>query len=78
MAEYKSNNTPAKYSPKGAFGGFNKPGDTSEGWIGDRSKSLQIKNFEEGSDFLFFQGPAPTTAVQDLDVSNPELERILF
>ena len=65
MASGKSNNTPAKFSPKGAFGGFAKPGDGSTGWIGDRSKSLQIGKFEKGEDYLFFQGPAPKTAVQE-------------
>lgn len=61
---HRSNNTPAKSAPAGPFGGFKKPGTTS-GWLGDNSKSLQIKKFEEGSDYLFFQGPAPKTAVQE-------------
>ena len=63
----KANNTPAKYAPKGAFGGYAKPGEASQqkGWIGDRSKSLQIRKFEKGEDFLFFQGPAPKTGVQE-------------
>ena len=62
----KSNNTPAKFAPKGAFGGKAKPGKgQAQGWIGDRSKSTQVTKFEEGSDFLFFQGPAPKSAVQE-------------
>ena len=65
MASGKANNTPAKYAPKGAFGGYALPGDGSTGWIGDRSKSLQIGKFEKGEDYLFFQGPAPKTAVQE-------------
>merc|ERR1719446_1636935 len=60
----KPNNTPAKFSPKGPFGGSVKPG-SPEGWIGDRSQSVQIKKFEKGEDYLFFQGPAPKTAVQE-------------
>ena len=60
----KTNNTPAKFAPAGAFGGYKKPGEPS-GWIGDNSKSLQITNFEKGEDYLFFQGPAPKTAVQE-------------
>jgi len=64
MASGKSNNTPAKFSPKGPFGGSVTPG-SEEGWIGDRSKSTQIGKFERGEDFLFFQGPAPKTAVQE-------------
>ena len=52
------------FAPAGAFGGFKKPG-TPSGWVGDNSKSVQIKKFEEGSDYLFFQGPAPKTAVQE-------------
>merc|ERR1711865_1133618 len=39
------------------------------GWVGDRSKSKQIEKFEKGSDYLFFQGPAPKTAIQE-DVPN--------
>eukprot|EP00964_Phaeocystis_antarctica_P063304 scaffold37975_cov57-Phaeocystis_antarctica.AAC.1 len=53
--------------PKGAFGGSGRPGeDPTEGkWVGDRGQSAQVKKFEGGSDYLFFQGPAPKTAVQD-------------
>ena len=53
----------APLAPKGAFGGSKKPG-TPSGWLGDRSQGDQIKAYEEGTDFLFFQGPAPKTAVQ--------------
>jgi hypothetical protein len=49
-------------APKGAVGGNNRD---DEGWIGDQGKSLQVQKFEAGTDFLFFQGPAPTTAVQE-------------
>ena len=53
--------------PKGAFGGSGREGeDPTEGkWIGDRGQSAQVKKFEGGSDYLFFQGPAPKTAVQE-------------
>merc|ERR1719231_2224018 len=61
----KPNNTPAKFAPKGAFGGFTKPGDSSTGWIGDQSKGTQVGKFEKGEDYLFFQGPAPKTAIQE-------------
>lgn len=49
-------------APKGPFGGSGGPDD---GWVGDRGKSTQVQKFEEATDYLFFQGPAPTTAVQD-------------
>lgn len=49
-------------APKGAFGG--STADTDEGWVGDQGKSLQVKKFEEGNDYLFFQGPAPLSAIQ--------------
>jgi len=49
-------------APKGPFGGSGGP---EEGWIGDQGQSVQVQKFEAGEDFLFFQGPAPTTAVQD-------------
>ena len=52
-------------SPKGAFGGSTKPGQgAKEGWIGDRSNSIMVKKFEEGSEYLFFQNPTPITGVQ--------------
>ena len=53
--------------PKGPFGGSGRQGeDPTEGkWVGDRGQSAQVKKFEGGSDYLFFQGPAPKTAVQD-------------
>merc|ERR1719247_1577546 len=54
--------TKAKYAPKGAFGGSGGPDD---GWVGDQGQSVQVQKFEEGSDYLFFQGPAPKTAIQD-------------
>ncbi|KOO34972.1 hypothetical protein Ctob_015576 [Chrysochromulina tobinii] len=49
-------------APKGPFGG--RKGD-SDGWLGDNGQSVQVQAFENGEDYLFFQGPAPTTAVQD-------------
>ena len=49
-------------APKGPFGGST---DSDEGWLGDNGESVQVKAFEAGTDYLFFQGPAPTTAVQD-------------
>merc|ERR1719502_1193886 len=49
-------------APKGPFGGST---DTDEGWLGDNGKSVQVQAFEGGTDYLFFQGPAPTTAVQE-------------
>ena len=36
MASGKANNTPAKYAPKGAFGGYAKPG-----WTGDFAGSIE-------------------------------------
>ena len=60
----KGNNTPAKFFPQGPFGGYSKVGEKA-GWLGDNSKSLQVGKFEDGSDYLFFQGPAPKTAVQE-------------
>jgi hypothetical protein len=48
-------------APKGPFGGS---GSGDDGWIGDRSKSTQVRKFEEATDYLFFQGPAPKSAVQ--------------
>ena len=55
---------PAKLAPKGPLGGSKKPGAPS-GWLGDNSKSAQIRAYEEGTDYLFFQGPAPKSAVQE-------------
>ena len=49
-------------APKGAFGGAGSPED---GWIGDRGESDQVRAFEAGTDYLFFQGPAPKTAIQE-------------
>ena len=37
----------------------------SVGIVGDRSRSKQIAKFEAASDYLFFQGPAPKTAIQE-------------
>lgn len=53
--------------PEGAFGGFRKLGGDAKAnkWVGDRGQGEQVRKFEDGSDFLFFQGPAPKTAVQD-------------
>ena len=54
--------------PKGPFGGSGRVGDrdpTAGKWVGDRGQSAQVKKFEGGSDYLFFQGPAPKTAVQE-------------
>ena len=31
----------------------------------DRGRSAQVKKFEGGSDYLFFQGPSPLYAVQE-------------
>ena len=64
MMAGKSNNTPAKLVPKGPFGNYAKVGEKT-GWLGDDSKSEQISKFESGADYLFFQGPAPKTAVQE-------------
>merc|ERR1712166_979153 len=55
--------------PSGPFGGYFDPDETKAGWVGDRSRSKQIEKFEKGSDYLFFQGPAPKTAIQE-DVPN--------
>ena len=60
----RTNNTPAKFAPSGPFGGAKAPG-TEGGWVGDKSRSVQIRKFEQGADYLFFQGPAPKTAVQE-------------
>lgn len=49
-------------APKGPFGGSGGPED---GWVGDQGRSEQVKKFEAGQDYLFFQGPAPMTAVQE-------------
>ena len=67
MAGDKSNNTPAKLVPKGPFGGYVTASESSAdaGWIGDQSNGEQIGKFERGEDYLFFQGPAPKTAVQE-------------
>mmetsp|Transcript_41565 Transcript_41565/g.88702 ORF Transcript_41565/g.88702 Transcript_41565/m.88702 type:complete len:132 (-) Transcript_41565:471-866(-) len=51
--------------PKGPLGDFRRPGEEDEGWIGDRSQGTQIGKFEKGDDYLFFQGPAPKTAIQE-------------
>jgi len=51
--------------PKGPFGDFVLPGDSSDGWVGDQSKGTQIDKFQSGEDYLFFQGPAPKTAIQE-------------
>ena len=51
--------------PKGPFGNYRSPSDSTEdGWVGDRSRGTQIGKFEAGEDYLFFQGPAPKSAVQ--------------
>ena len=60
----KENNTPAKYAPDGPFGGFKKPG-AAGGFIGDKTRGTQVTKFEKGEDYLFFQGPAPKTAIQE-------------
>jgi len=49
-------------APKGPWGGST---DSSEGWFMDRGQSAQVKKFEGGSDYLFFQGPSPLYAVQE-------------
>ena len=51
--------------PKGPSGNYAEPGGSAEeGWIGDQSRGTQIGKFEAGEDYLFFQGPAPKTAIQ--------------
>ena len=63
---YGVGSTPVKQAPKGPLGGRVKPGESGEqNWVGDRSQSQQVRAFEAGTDYLFFQGPAPRTAVQD-------------
>jgi hypothetical protein len=62
--KFQSQGTKAKAAPSGPFGGSKNPGAPS-GWFGDQSRSAQIKKFEQGDDYLFFQGPAPKTAVQE-------------
>jgi hypothetical protein len=58
--------TRAKRTPKGPFGDSVKPGDNMEdSWIGDQGRSEQVKKFEAAEDYLFFQGPAPKSAIQD-------------
>jgi len=43
-----------------------KAGDNMEdAWIGDQGRSEQVKKFEAAEDYLFFQGPAPKSAIQD-------------
>ena len=52
--------------PKGPFGGYAEPGGSQErGILGDKSKSRQIAKFEAAQDYLFFQGPAPKSAIQE-------------
>ena len=51
--------------PSGPFGGYFDPDEAQAGWVGDRSRSKQIEKFEKGADYLFFQGPAPKTAIQE-------------
>jgi hypothetical protein len=51
--------------PSGPFGGYFDPDEAKAGWVGDRSRSKQIEKFEKGADYLFFQGPAPKTAIQE-------------
>ena len=65
ICRYWPNNTPAKFYPKGPFGGYEAVGTKNTGVVGDNSKSVQINAFEKGEDYLFFQGPAPKTAVQE-------------
>ncbi|KAL1500365.1 hypothetical protein AB1Y20_013028 [Prymnesium parvum] len=47
-------------APKGPFGGYDE-----EGWLGDNGAGEQVKNFEAGTDYLFFQGPTPKTGIQE-------------
>lgn len=58
----RARSTVSMAAPKGPFGGSGGPED---GWVGDQGASQQVKAFESGTDYLFFQGPAPTTAIQD-------------
>merc|ERR1719446_1535934 len=67
------------YTSSGPFGGYKVAGD-GEGWVGDQGTSVQVTAFESGDDYLFFQGPAPKTAVQDdlgSFLSGEELEEIV-
>ena len=64
MADYGKAFTETKKAPDGPFGGFKTPGSVG-GVPGDKSKSKQVELFERGGDYLFFQGPAPKTAIQD-------------
>ena len=58
--------TRAKRIPKGPLGDSVKAGDNMEdAWIGDQGRSEQVKKFEAAEDYLFFQGPAPKSAIQD-------------
>ena len=52
-------------APKGPLGGSKQVGDVSTGWLGDQGRSVQVQKFEAGTDYLFFQGPAPDTAIQE-------------
>lgn len=47
-------------APKGPFGGSGE-----QGWIGDQGRGTQVQKFEGGTDYLFFQGPAPKSAIQE-------------
>ena len=49
-------------APKGPFGGSGGPDD---GWLGDQGRGEQVQKFERAEDYLFFQGPAPKSAIQD-------------
>merc|ERR1719453_1284241 len=49
-------------APKGPFGGSGGPED---GWVGDQGASQQVKAFESGTDYLFFQGPTPASGIQE-------------
>ena len=52
--------------PKGPFGGYAEPGGSQErGILGDKSKGRQIAKFEAAQDYVFFQGPAPKSAIQE-------------
>merc|ERR1719454_1461474 len=41
------------------------PGFRPPDYAGGEKTSVQISAFEDGTDYVFFQGPSPKTAVQD-------------
>jgi hypothetical protein len=53
---------PKGKAASGYFGGRKGDGDA---WVGDQGQSEQVKKYEAGQDYLFFQGPSPKYAIQD-------------